>query len=461
MTWLLNRPAFQVQLEAMRRSEGHAKYAYFAEMGCGKSGMALNSWRDHFPNISTVVVVCPATFRTEWASLPAEWGVEHMPVSVWPKPMRRGTFCVINYESIRASGYEPIKTLFDRNDCLFVVDESSAIKNPRSKQSRAVVDLSKRAKAVRLLNGTPMSQNVLDLFPQLKCLGQLDRMNLYQFKAIYAITGGYMGKQVIGIKNETELHKILDRCSFRALKKDWLDLPEKIYTPVRLEMTSRQRKHYKELMDEFITMVEGHEYSAAMVLNQCEKVRQVASGLLIDGDKHVLLEEPQNNPKLKATLDIIAGGPSKVVVVYLYSKMGEVLLDTFTKHGLRPAYLRGSMKAEEIIEQKSRFNSDSSCRVMVAQISASRFGHTLLGGPNNDRCSRMVFFDHTFNMLDRLQMEDRIHRGVQDQACQYFDLILSKIDEVQLKALAKKQSLAEAVVDAVRSLRAPPIRPAV
>ena len=449
--WVLNRPPYQVQLEALKRSRKHDKFGLFLEMGMGKSAIALNSWVDQFKSIETAVVLCPASFKTEWGALPSEWGLD-VETSVWPQPMTKGTLSVCNFESARASAYEPIKWLLDRNDCLLIVDESSAIKNFRSKTSKAVLDLCKRAKAVRLLNGTPMSQNVMDLFPALKCLGQLNGINPYAFRNRFAVCGGFMGKQVVGYKNEEELHKLLNACSYRAMKKDWLDLPEKIYTPVQLEMTNRQRRHYKEMLEDFITLVGNQEISAPTVIARLEKLRQVSSGLLINEDETVLLEEPKNNPKIKASMDIIEGGAGKVILVYYYRKMGEVLFDYMTKQGLQPAYLRGEMKPQEIVEQKNKFNQDSGCRVLVAQITTSSRGHTLIGGKGNDRCSRMIMFDHTFNMLDRQQMEDRIHRGEQDRACQYFDLILSPIDAVQLKALKTKQDLVSVVVDAVRAL---------
>lgn len=458
--WHLTGPKpYGVQIEALRRSRGHERYGYWLEQGLGKTALAINDWIENFSDLDTIIVLCPNTFKMDWALAPAEWGVTNVTGAVWPKyPMAAGVidnprFNIMNFEAARGSGYDHLKKLLDSRPCLLIVDESSAIKNWKSQTARAVLDLCKRAKAVRLLNGTPMSQNVMDLFPQLKCLGELNGTNPYAFRNRFAVVGGYMGKQVIGVKNEEELHTLQARCSFRALKKDWSDLPEKIYVPLRLEMTNKQRKHYKEMMDDFITMVEGHEFTADLVLTQLDKARQIVSGILLDGDKFKLIEEPLKNPKIQAALDLMESGSGKMIISYFYSKMGDVLFETMKAKGLDPAFIRGQMKPEDVIEQKAKFNTKSNCRILLGQITATSRAHTLLGGEGDDRCHKMYFHDHTFSLLDRQQMEDRNHRGAQDRACLYYDPIMSPIDEAQLKALLKKQDLASLVVDAVRSVK--------
>lgn len=456
--WHLTGSPYSVQLEAMRRSEGHDKFAYFLEMGLGKSALWLNEYVERYSDIDTVVIICPHTFRFDWGLAPAEWGLS-IKAHVWPRDEftlgKKGepNFFIMNFESVRASGFDHVKKLLDARYSALVVDESASIKNYRSQTARAVLDLAKRAKVVRLLNGTPIGNNVMDLYSQLRTIGELNGMNPYVFRNRFALTGGFMGKQVIGVKNEPELHKILDACSFRATKAEWSDLPPKSFIPVRLEMTKKQAKIYKEMLDDFFTVVDGKEFSASMALARCDKLRQVASGLIMEGDKWALLEEPADNPKIKAELELIETGGGKTVIVHYYVKIGQVILEEMERKGLSPAFIRGGMKHDEVIEQKRRFNNDPDCRVLVAQITSASRAHTLLGGEGNDRAHKMIFHDGTFSYIDRNQMTDRIHRGAQDRTCLYFDLLMSPIDEAQLKALGRKQDIATAVVDAVRALR--------
>lgn len=458
--WHLKGKPYSVQVESLKRSHGSDRYGYWLEQGLGKTALLLNDWIENFSHIPTAIVICPNSFKIDWTLAPEEWGVGSIQTGMWPRDeLRIGTpvnpfLYVINFEAVRSSGYGAIQKILDANDCLLVVDESSAIKNYKSQTAKAVLDLCKRAKAVRLLNGTPLVQNVMDLFPQLKCIGELDRMNPFVFKHRYAVTGGFMGKQIVGVKNEDELHRIQERCSFRALKTDWwAGCPEKILVPLNLEMTKRQRQHYEEMLEDFYTLVGQHEYKADLVLTQMDKLRQITSGLIMDGDKVSLIEPIEKNPKALAALDLMEAGSGKMIVAHFYTAMGRELLEFFKRKKLNPAYIRGGMKPEELKAQKDKFNNVQSCRILVGQIGATAMGHTLIAGEGDDRCHKLLFHDLTFSLRDYQQICDRIHRGSQDRGCLYFHPFMSAIDNSQFTALQKKTNLAAAVVDAVRALR--------
>lgn len=457
--WHLKGKPYPVQIEALKRCHGKARFGMFLEMGLGKTALTLNDWVENFGDYDTAVIVCPNSFKRDWCLAPEEWGVA-ISASCWPdEEFRHGKpgqphLNVINFEAVRSSGYDAVRKLMDAHPVLLIVDESSFIKNFKSQTARAVLDLSKRTDALRLLNGTPLVQNVMDLFPQLKALGELDRVNPYAFRNHFAVTGGFMGKQIVGVKNEEELHAIQGRVSFRALKKDWWeDCPEKIPVPLHLEMTPKQRKHYKEMAEDFVTMVADHEFTADMVLAQLEKARQIASGILMDGDRCEFLMPIEKNPKAMAAVDLLEAGSGKLIVAYHYRGIGTALFELFKKKGYHPTFIRGGMKPDEVTEQKRLFNDVSKHRVLLGQISATAMAHTLVAGEGNDRCHRMYFHDGTFSLRDRMQIEDRIHRGKQDRACLYYDPVLSPIDLAQRDALVKKTDLVESVVNAVRALR--------
>jgi SNF2 family DNA or RNA helicase len=457
--WPLKGTPYPVQVEALKRSKGKERFAWFMQMGQGKSAVVLADWADNLKHLHTIVVIAPNSFRLDWTLLPAEWGLK-MTTSLWPKDeFKAGTkdkphLCSINFEAVRSRGYDVVRDLLDKHDCLLVIDEGSYIKNFKSQTARAVMDLAKRAKAVRLLNGTPLVQSVLDLFPQLKCVGELDKVNPYAFRNRYAVMGGFMGRQVVGVRNEEDLHAIQERCSFRSIKKDWWDgCPEQLDVPLNLEMTPKQQKHYKEMLRDFCTEVEGEEFTANMVISRCDKLRQITSGLILDGDKCVFIEPIDKNPKALAALDLMEASPTKLIVVHFYSKMGFALEEFFANKKLNPAHLRGNMKPDDVLAQKQKFNDDPSCRVLTAQITSASMAHTLTGAEGDNRCHRMIFHDLDFSLKNWLQMRDRIHRGEQDRGCLYYVPIMSPIDKAQLKALEKKENLADAVVNVVRALK--------
>ena len=105
------------------------------------------------------------------------------------------------------------------------------------------------------------------------------------------------------------------------------------------------------------------------------------------------------------------------------------------------------MEPEEIQAQKTRFNTDRRCRVILTQIRAAKYGHTLLGGPlSDDLSSTMVFAENSYSLDDRSQIEDRVHRhGQTAESCLYVDVWGTKLDHRITQALQAKESIVQAV----------------
>lgn len=460
--WHLARAPWPVQTAALEYSDGHDRFAWFMEQGLGKTATALNDLINHLDRVPGMVVIAPQSFKLDWLVEAREWGLsdDRWSLGYWPRhpfpvpPFTKPFVYAINYEAARTSAGKRIDELINKHPMMLTVDETSNLKNPQSLQTKAVLDFGKGAKIVRALNGTPFTETVLDLWAQLKLVGGIPGVNSYQFRNRYAEKGGFMGRQLIGVKNEDELYKIQAACSFRALKKDWRPgMPPKLSPPIRLEMTNRQRKHYEEMFEYFITVARGVEVDAPIVLTQLDKLRQIVSGLLLKDGQEILIEEPSKNPKIRAALDVYEAGTGKMIIVHYYTAMGKVIFDVMDKVGLQPAFIRGNMEPEELQQQKLRFNNDPNCRILVAQIKAAHLGHTLIGQPGNNRVNRMFFHDNTFSYYQRVQMEDRIHRSEADQDCLYYTPVMSQVDEWQLEALARKDDMANFVVNKIRALR--------
>lgn len=448
---------WSVQVEAMRRANGHDRFGYYLEMGMGKSALTLNDFVDR-DDVDLCIVVAPNSFKIDWSMLPQEWGVGFLKSGYWPRdplPFNwdSGIYS-INYEAVsRSSAREPLLRLFSERRVMFVIDESKALGNPSSGFTKAVIELAKRAKVVRELNGTPITQSPLDYFGQLRALGQLDGWNATNFKHRYVVLGGFMGKQVMpDCKNQKELAALLDSCTFRALKKDWRkDLPPKSYQTVHLEMTARQRAHYQTMMEEFYAMLDEDVVTAEMVVTQLGKLRQISSGILLNDGKEIIFEEPKTNPKIQAMLELV-DAPGKSIVVHHHKATGRLLIEALRKAKIGHAYIQGGMKPAEIVHQKEMFNKDPETRVLVGQERATALGHTLIGAPG-DRCTRTIFLENSFSLYHRSQLEDRNHRGDQDEPCSCVDLSISPMDDVIINSLKIKKDLANSmdlVVAAVR-----------
>ena len=87
----------------------------------------------------------------------------------------------------------------------------------------------------------------MDIYSQCEFLrpGLLGFESYYAFQGRYAIVqrrkmGQAAFQQIVGFRNLDELTRRIDMFSFRVLKKDCLDLPDKIYTARYVGMTPDQ-----------------------------------------------------------------------------------------------------------------------------------------------------------------------------------------------------------------------------
>ena len=122
---------------------------------------------------------------------------------------------------------------------MMVLDESSRIKNPQAKQTKAALKLGQKCVRRYIMTGTPMASNPLDFFSQFLFLSPaiLGFASRVAYQARYAVMGGYQVEignfkkavNVVGWKNLDELEEKIASYSRRVLKKDCLDLPEKLY----------------------------------------------------------------------------------------------------------------------------------------------------------------------------------------------------------------------------------------
>ena len=452
----------EVQEEAIKAaSHREGGFAYWMEMGLGKTLTALTEFIQLVDKgeATRLVVVCPNSFKTGWRDEIVKQGIN---VDPWVyssgadneqflrKRYDKPPVLIVNYEAIRrVPTQDYIFKFISNRKCMVVFDESIQIKTHNSQQTKAAIMLSREFKYTRILSGKPMTQGPHDLWGQLRAIGKLDGMNYYAFRNLFCRMGGYMNKKVTGVQNEQMLAGMVDPHVFRATKDQWTDLPPKIMTTREFAMAPGQLSRYRTMEAEFVAWLKnGDDVSVDMAITKHIKLAQIQFGFIIDEDGKVHeLVEPASNPRINAIKEIIEDEVSgKVVVVYHHRYAGEVLLRELAEYS--PAIIRGGMEAEEVTNQRNRFNRDEFCRVICIQTTAGKYGHTLIGGeePKN-HCSTMIFAENTWSLDTRSQLEDRIHRiGQRGESCLYVDLVCSPLDRQIVRALQFKQSIFDAVM---------------
>ena len=126
---------------------------------------------------------------------------------------------------------------------MVAIDEIHKCKNPTSQQGKGILKLNAKDKIA--MTGTPLMNAPLDLYIIMKWLG-FEKHSFYAFKNHYCIMGGYGGYNIVGYKNMDELQQQVNSFMVRRLKKDVLDLPEKIMIDELLEMDGKQWALYEK-----------------------------------------------------------------------------------------------------------------------------------------------------------------------------------------------------------------------
>ena len=138
---------------------------------------------------------------------------------------------------------------------LTVIDESSKIKTPSAKRTKFALEMTNWSNYRRILTGTPITQGPLDLWTQFNFLSpEILQQPIYTvFKNRYAViqrtslADGRTFDHVVGYRNVDSLVRPIRPYSYRVLKSECLDLPDKIYQRFYVQMTTEQERIYTEL----------------------------------------------------------------------------------------------------------------------------------------------------------------------------------------------------------------------
>lgn len=458
--WDLIGAPYEVQSRALVKTADFPHgYAYFMEMGLGKTAVTIADFlrAKKAGKADKLVIVAPHSLLGNWAREVKHWPKPEyaLSVTIWPKKENSDVY-VLNYEAFavgNATGTQFVSDLCSKFKVFIALDESTQIKNNQSVRTRALLSLARDATFTRTLSGAPMVQGPHDLWSQLKFIGELRGVNYYQYRNRYCKMGGFQGRQILGANEQKmeELHGILAGCAFRAKKSDWLDIPEKIYLPRTMSLSPQYAKAYEVMRRELLLEIgNDQEVTAPMAITLMLKLQQISSGFIISDDGQTNRLTGPNN-KLNTLIDIITNEiDTKVVIPVYFQESQAIVMEALEANNIKFAKILSKMSPEEIEHEKRRFNEDDDVKVALAQTSSQKYGHTLLG-TEKVPCHTTIFYENTFSLDDRLQMEDRNHRIGQRFPVSIIDLNCSSIEEKAVAALNRKENLAKVIVDAIRT----------
>ena len=469
MDYKFKTKPFAHQLKALEMSWDKKVFAYFMEMGVGKSKVLIDNIAMLYNKgfINGALIIAPKGVYKNWADseIPT-----HMPdhvekkVVLWEATITKSKqkeldtlfktdedlhILVMNVEAFSTKkGTQFAQKFLSCHKTLMAIDESTTIKNPTAERTKSIVKLGQEVKYKRILTGSPVTKSPLDLFTQCYFLDPwlLDHQSYYSFKTRYAVmkkivVGGRSIEIVAGYRNLGELSDKIKPFSYRVLKDDCLDLPPKTFMKRIVQLSDEQQKVYTQMKKIALAELNGKMVTTVNVITQLMRLHQITCGHFKadDGSTQLL-----KNNRLDELLDVLEEIEGKAVIWAHYRYDIEVIVKALTKKfgdGTVVTYYGDTSTDDRQKAIKLIQNPESKVRFIVGTPQTGGYGITLTGA------STMIYYSNGYDLEKRQQSEARIDRIGQTKNMTYIDIIAEDtIDEKIVSALRRKVDIASQVM---------------
>ena len=470
MNYKFKTKPYAHQITALEKSWNKEVFAYFMEMGTGKSKVLIDNIAMLYDKgkINGALIVAPKGVYQNWfnGEIPT-----HLPdhidkkMVLWralinqKQQLQLSTLfesgedlhiLIMNVESLSTKkGIDFAAKFIRTHSTLMAIDESTTIKNPDAKRTKAIVSLGLNAKYKRILTGSPVTKSPLDLYKQCEFLSPwlLDHSSYYTFRTRYAVMrtanfGGRSVQLVVGYKNLGELSKKLEPFSYRCLKEDCLDLPEYTYTKRIIQLTPEQKKIYLTMKQIALAQLDGKLMTTATALVQLMRLHQITCGHFTADDGTI---KEIKNERITALLELLEEVENKAVIWAHYRyDIASIIKAVESKFG-KDSYVTyygdtSSDDRQKAIEEIQ--NPDSKVRFIIGTPQTGGYGITLTGA------NTMIYYSNGYDLEKRIQSEARINRAGQTRKMTYIDIQCEDtVDEKIVKALVKKMNIANEIMN--------------
>jgi SNF2 family DNA or RNA helicase len=468
MNYKFKTKPYAHQLTALEKSWNKETFAYFMEMGTGKTKVLIDNLAMLYDKgkVDGALIIAPKGVVGTWykQELPTHLPdhIENVTVLWQPLITKKqqesldelfGTdnklhILVMNVEALSTlKGKKFALSFLNSHSSMMAIDESTTIKNSSAKRTKNILELSNMAKYRRIMTGSPVTKNPLDLYSQCEFLSPwlLNFQSFYAFRNRYAemktIHARGRSIQVVNhFKNIGELSDKLKNFSYRVLKEDCLDLPDKIYIKRYVSLTPDQVRLYNQMKTAALAILNGKQVTSVTVLTQLMRLHQITCGHFTADDGSTQSVDSNRLNELMSVLDETEG---KAIIWANYQlSVGEIIQRIIKEHG-EDSYVHyyGLTSQEERQDNIRKFQEDPKCRFLIGTPQTGGYGITLT------QANTVIYYSNGYDLEKRLQSEDRAHRIGQKKSVTYVDLIAEKtVDEKIVKALRKKINIASEVM---------------
>ena len=456
------------QLTALEKSWNRDTFAYFMEMGTGKTKVLIDNLSMLYDKgkVDGALIVAPKGVVGTWYNqeLPTHLPdhIENVTI-LWQSNINKKQekklkslfeietalhILIVNVEALSTEKGRSFAAQFLRSHkSLMAIDESTTIKNPKAKRTKNILSLASLAKYRRVMTGSPVTKNPLDLYTQCQFLDihHLGHESYYSFRNRYALmkSANISGRSinlVVGYQNLTELSNKLKPFSYRVLKDDCLDLPDKVYMKREIQLTDEQKKLYKQMRQEALATLNGKTVTTMTALTQLMRLHQITCGHFSADDGSI--QEIKNN-RLSELLDVLDEIEGKAIIWAHYQhdvrNIFKLLEDKYGPGSVVHYY--GKTLPEQRDYAIKNFKDNDKVRFFVGTPQTGGYGITLV------QANTVIYYSNGYDLEKRMQSEDRAHRIGQKKKVTYVDIIAEDtVDTKIVKSLRKKINIAAEVM---------------
>ena len=468
MNYKFKTKPYAHQITALEKSWNRSTYAYFMEMGTGKTKVLIDNVAMLYDKgkVDGALVIAPKGVVGTWYNneipthLPNH--IESVPV-LWQANITKGQskklgtlfktgeelhILIMNVEAFSTQkGVDFARKFLSSHNTLMAIDESTTIKNPKAIRTKNILKLSEMAKYRRIMTGSPVTKNPLDLYSQCGFLSPW----LLEFSSYYAFRNRYAQMKTINVQGRSiqvvdkfqnlgELSDTLKNFSYRVLKEDCLDLPEKIYMKRQIKLTPDQFKVYEQMKKEALAVLNGKKVTTVNALTQLMRLHQITCGHFTSDDG---MTQPIKNNRIDELMDVLEETEGKAIIWAHYQyDITNIIKEIVKVHGPGSVVdYYGLTPQSERQDNIKKFQNDDKCRFIVGTPQTGGYGITLTAA------NTVVYYSNGYDLEKRLQSEDRAHRIGQKRSVTYVDLICEEtVDEKIVKSLRKKINIASEVL---------------
>ena len=427
------RPPMDHQKIAIEKLLANNKFILADDMGLGKTTSAVIASLES--KARKILIVCPASLKINWEREIRNYTDRKVLIVEGRKWGSTFDFYIINYDIIKnyhttdkSEDSDDYKLLVNANFDLAIVDEAHYISNSTANRTRLLNDVLETIPKVWLLTGTPMTSRPINYFNLLKIVESPLTLNWQTYvrrycKGFQFSVGNRKVWNTSGASNLDELRERTKNVVLRRMKTDILDLPEKIVTPVFVELTS---KMYDEELEEFtrISNDKKNDETISVTLNRLMKIRQLISYEKI--------------PYTCELIDKCLEQGKKVIILTNFTMTLDMLHEKYKKNSVT---LDGRMSKDKRQDSVDRFQNDDKIKIFIGNIKAAGVGITLTAA------EVVIMNDLSFVPADHSQGEDRAYRyGQKNSVLVYYPVFENTIEKVIYNILQKKKNVIDQVM---------------